>query len=75
MDGESALRKATIYKGDHKTEKCRHTSMPRAGFKPTIPMFERLKTIRALDRAAGGTGSVFIILFKHTIIRFIFSVY
>jgi hypothetical protein len=26
--------------------------MPRVGFKPTIPVFERAKTIHALDRAA-----------------------
>jgi hypothetical protein len=29
-----------------------HISMPRAGFEPAIPMFEQLKTVRALDRAA-----------------------
>jgi hypothetical protein len=27
-------------------------SMPRVGFKPTIPVFERPKTVHALDRAA-----------------------
>jgi hypothetical protein len=31
--------------------------MPRAGFEPAIPMFERSKTVRALDHAAIGTGS------------------
>jgi hypothetical protein len=30
--------------------------MPREGFEPTIPMFERLKTVRALGRVAIGTG-------------------
>jgi len=30
--------------------------MPRAGFEPTMPMFERLKTVRSLDCAAIGTG-------------------
>jgi hypothetical protein len=33
-----------------------HTSMPRAVFEPAIPMFERQKTERVLDRAATGTG-------------------
>jgi len=33
--------------------------MPRAEFEPTIPVFERSKTVRALDRAATGTGFVF----------------
>jgi len=32
--------------------------MPRAGFEPTIPMFERSKTIRALDSAAIWTGEI-----------------
>jgi hypothetical protein len=42
---------------DNTTQKKReHTSMPQAGFKPAIPMFERPKTVRALDRAAIGTG-------------------
>jgi len=33
-----------------------HTSMPRAGFETAIPVFERSKTVCALDRAAIGTG-------------------
>jgi hypothetical protein len=31
--------------------------MPRAGFEPEIPMFERPKTVLALDRSAIETGS------------------
>jgi hypothetical protein len=30
--------------------------MPRAGFEPTIPAFERAKTVHALDRAATVIG-------------------
>jgi hypothetical protein len=30
--------------------------MPRVGFEPTIPVFERTKTVHALDRAAIVTG-------------------
>jgi hypothetical protein len=41
---------------DSTTHKGGHTSMHRAGFEPTIPVFERLKTARALDRAVIGTG-------------------
>jgi hypothetical protein len=26
--------------------------MPRVGFEPTIPVFERMKTVHVLDRAA-----------------------
>jgi hypothetical protein len=40
----------------HNPERRRHTSMPRAGLEPTIPAFERSKTVRTLDRAAIGAG-------------------
>jgi hypothetical protein len=30
--------------------------MPRVGFEPTIPVFERAKTVRALDRAGTVIG-------------------
>jgi hypothetical protein len=40
---------------DNTTQR-RHTSIPRAGFELTIPVFERPKTVLALDRAATGTG-------------------
>jgi hypothetical protein len=30
--------------------------MPRVGFKPTIPVFERAKKVHALDRAATVVG-------------------
>jgi hypothetical protein len=29
-----------------------HTSMPEVGFEPTIPVFERAKTVHALDRVS-----------------------
>jgi len=38
----------------HRT--AQHTSMPRAEFEPTIPVFEWLKTVRALGRVGIGTG-------------------
>jgi hypothetical protein len=47
------------------------TSMPRLGFEPTIPVFERSKTVHVLDREAIVTGIVFLMLFK---IVFLFSV-
>jgi Na+-transporting methylmalonyl-CoA/oxaloacetate decarboxylase gamma subunit len=34
-----------------------NTSMPRVGFEPTIPAFERAKTVHALDRAATVIGT------------------
>jgi len=39
-----------------------HTSMPRAGFEPTIPVLERPKTVRASDRVGIGTGSLSLFL-------------
>jgi hypothetical protein len=33
------------------------TSIPREGFEPTVPVFERTKTCNALDRAATVTGA------------------
>jgi hypothetical protein len=33
-----------------------HTSMPRVGIETTIPEFERVKTVHALDRAATVIG-------------------
>jgi hypothetical protein len=35
--------------------------MPRAGFKPTIPVFEWAKTVHVLDRAATVIGSWWMI--------------
>jgi hypothetical protein len=36
--------------------KHKQTSMPRVGFEPAIPAFERAKTVHALDRAATVIG-------------------
>jgi hypothetical protein len=33
--------------------------MPRVGFEPTVPVFERAKTVHALDRAAAVFGKGF----------------
>jgi len=46
----SARHKASTYKGQHNTEKRGHTLMPRVGFEPTIPVFERSKAVRASDQ-------------------------
>jgi hypothetical protein len=57
----------TLWTGDHTVarplpahrtaetqNKNTQTSMPHAGFEPTIPVFQRAKTVHALDRAATG---------------------
>jgi hypothetical protein len=38
--------------------------MPRFGFEPTIPVFERAKTVHALDRAATAIGTIVLLLEK-----------
>jgi len=57
LDGRSARREVTTYTRQHNTQKRGHTSIPRARFEPTIPVFERLKAVRASDRTTIGTGS------------------
>jgi hypothetical protein len=42
---------------DNATYKNADTSIPRAGFEPTILVFMRPKTVRATDGAATGTGT------------------
>jgi hypothetical protein len=41
-----------LHNEQHKQNKCTHISMRRVGFEPTIPVFERAKTVHVLDRAA-----------------------
>jgi hypothetical protein len=43
----SARHKSTTYTAQHKHNKRIETSMPKVGFEPTIPAFERAKTVRA----------------------------
>jgi hypothetical protein len=39
--------------------------MPLVGFEPTIPVFERAKTVYALDRAAPVVGFLYLSNYKH----------
>jgi hypothetical protein len=39
--------------------KVTQTSMPRVGFEPTIPVFERAKMVHALDRVANVIGFIY----------------
>jgi hypothetical protein len=52
----SASQGLYLNRGQHKQNKHTQTSMPRVGFGPTIPVFERAKTVHALDRAATVIG-------------------
>jgi hypothetical protein len=56
LAGGSVQRKASTYTGQHNTERRRQISMHRAGFESAIPMFERPKTVLALDRSVIETG-------------------
>jgi hypothetical protein len=40
--------------------------MPRVGFEPTIPAFQRTKTVHALDSAATVIGNVSFLLVSNT---------
>jgi hypothetical protein len=59
LDGGSARRTAATC-----TEQHTQTSMPRVGFKPTIPVFELTKTVHAPDREANVTGDISIYISK-----------
>jgi hypothetical protein len=48
LGGGSASRKAATYTQNKRRQK----SMSRVGFESTIPVFERAKTVHALDSAA-----------------------
>jgi hypothetical protein len=54
MSGGSARRKAAAYihRKAQAQNKCTETSMTWVRFEPTIPAFERAKTVHALDRTA-----------------------
>jgi hypothetical protein len=53
LDGGSGRRKAATYTHDSTSTEQTHTqtSMPRVGFEPTIPVFERAKMVHDLYRA------------------------
>jgi hypothetical protein len=49
-----------LHTGQHKHRINAETYLSQAGFKPTIPVSERAKTLYVLDRAATGIGSPMI---------------
>jgi hypothetical protein len=48
-----------LHREQHKHNKPTHISMPRVGFEPKIPAFERAKAVHALGRAATVTGLIY----------------
>jgi hypothetical protein len=55
LNVRSVHRKASVYTDITTQKKHVHTSMPRAEFEPTIPVFERSNTVCVLDHAATWT--------------------
>jgi hypothetical protein len=53
---QSVARPLPIYRTTQTRNKRTQTSMPWMGFEPTIPVFERAKTVHALDRVATVIG-------------------
>jgi hypothetical protein len=54
---QSVARPLPTHNTTHSQNKRRQTSMPWVGFELTIPVFERTKTVHALDRAATVIGA------------------
>jgi hypothetical protein len=52
LGGGSAHHKASTYTQDNISRINTEISMAGLGFEPTAPVFERVKTVHALDRAA-----------------------
>jgi hypothetical protein len=45
--------------------------MPQEGFEPTVPVFERAKTVHVLDRAATVIGSLYMYLLQTLVYQFV----
>jgi hypothetical protein len=56
MGNQPAARPLPTHSTTQTQNKRTHTSMPRVGFEPTIQVFERAKSVHAIDRVATGTG-------------------
>jgi hypothetical protein len=52
MGDQPVTRPLLIHRTTQTQNKRTQISMPRVGFEPTIPVFERVKIIHVLDRAA-----------------------
>jgi hypothetical protein len=59
MEDQRVARPLPTHRTVQKKNKRTQTSMPPVGFEPTIPVFERAKTVHALDRAVTVIGAVY----------------
>jgi hypothetical protein len=56
MGDQPVSKLLSTHRTTQRQNKCSQTSMPRVEFESTIPVFQRTKTIHALDRAATVIG-------------------
>jgi hypothetical protein len=54
--GSALSQSGYVHRTTQTQKKHEETFMPRMGFEPTIPVFERAKAFYALDRAAAVIG-------------------
>jgi hypothetical protein len=66
---QQALWIFAAFSEEHKQNKRTQTSMPRVGFKPTIPVFERPETVHASDRAATAIGEYIYLRYDNLLHR------
>jgi hypothetical protein len=52
MEDQPVARSLPVQRTAKTQNKRKQTSLPQVGFEPTIPVFERAKTVHALERAA-----------------------
>jgi hypothetical protein len=62
MGDQPISRPIPVHRAALTQNKRTQTLMPRVGFESTTPVFERAKTVHALDRAATVIGSLRLIL-------------
>jgi hypothetical protein len=55
--GSAVARPLITHRTTQTQNECTQISVPQVGFEPTIPVFERAKTVHALDRAAAVVGT------------------
>jgi hypothetical protein len=58
MGDQPVTRPVPTHRTIETQNKLTQTSMPRVGFETTIPVFEQVKTVHALERVATVMGSV-----------------
>jgi hypothetical protein len=58
MEDQTFARPLPTHRTTQTQYKCTELSMPRVGFEPTIPVFQRAKTVHASDRAAAVIGRI-----------------